>query len=154
MWPADIRVEWPRDDSVIKLLFLGIDGVLHPGSLRIDAPGRFSCLSRLESVLREFSDVQIVITGSWCHRHSLEELRAIFSPDIGSQVISVVPGSGRRQRQRRIGAYLELHALKEVAWMAVDRWSESVGDWYLWCIEGFQEGEECVLRVFLAGGRA
>ncbi len=32
--------------------------------------------------------------------------------------------------------------------MAIDRWGERVGDFYLQCYDGFQEGEACVLRAF------
>jgi hypothetical protein len=148
---VDATIIWPRDESVIGLVFVGIDGVLHSGSTSLGTPIE-PCLPLLESVLRDFLEVRIVLTGSRCHHESLKPLRKLFSADIADRVVATLPGSGRRRRQRRIDAYLELHPLAAgTSWLAIDRWPEHVGDYFVWCIDGFQEGEAALLRVYLGG---
>lgn len=72
------------------ILFLDIDGVLHPEPC-FDKTQLFSCLPRLEAVLRDFPEVQIVISSTWRESRSLSELKTFFSPDIAARVIGVTP---------------------------------------------------------------
>ncbi|MFZ3000646.1 MAG: HAD domain-containing protein [Undibacterium umbellatum] len=46
------------------ILFLDFDGVLHPEPC-YDKTQLFSCLPRLEAILRDFPTVQIVISSTW-----------------------------------------------------------------------------------------
>lgn len=70
------------------LLFLDFDGVLHPR-----APGKhlFCNLPRLESVLRNFEFVEIVISSTWREDKPFEQLQAIFSADIQPRVVGMTP---------------------------------------------------------------
>lgn len=71
------------------ILFLDFDGTTHPfsGNSKDD----FCCLPRIERVLREFPEVQVVISSWWRDDHTLEQLRAYFSLDIRARVIDVTP---------------------------------------------------------------
>lgn len=72
------------------ILFLDFDGVLHPDPCS-DPSILFCHLPRLESVLREFPDVQVVISSTWRAAHTLADLKAYFSPDIELRIIGVTP---------------------------------------------------------------
>ncbi len=72
------------------ILFLDFDGVLHPDPCH-DAGMLLCHLPRLESVLRDFPDVQVVISSTWRATRTLDELRAYFSQDIAARVIDVTP---------------------------------------------------------------
>lgn len=72
------------------ILFLDFDGVLHPDPCNARSI-LFCHLPRLESVLRDFADVQIVISSTWRTAHTLNDLKAYFSPDIAPRIIGVTP---------------------------------------------------------------
>ena len=72
------------------ILFLDFDGVLHPDPC-VDADMLFCHLPLLESVLRDFLSVQVVISSTWRANRTLDELRAYFSSDIADRVIGVTP---------------------------------------------------------------
>lgn len=69
------------------ILFLDIDGVLHP----VTAPDTalLSRLPLLEAWLGSRPDVEVVVSSSWRLSHSLEQLKACFSPDLGDRLIGV-----------------------------------------------------------------
>lgn len=71
------------------IIFLDFDGTTHP----IPCKDRdfFSCLPRLENVLREYPHVQIVISSLWRASDDLEGLRRYFSEDIRPRVIDMTP---------------------------------------------------------------
>lgn len=71
------------------ILFLDFDGTTHP----IPCKDRdfFSCLPRLENVLREYPHVQVVISSLWRCDQPLEQLREYFSDDIRPRVIGLTP---------------------------------------------------------------
>lgn len=110
----------------MRILFLDFDGVLHPFPKPIDSAQLFCNLPRLETVLRDFPDVQIVISSSWREDQTLEELVALFSSDIATRVIGVLPLIEIRSladmavvRYREIEQFLE--SLDEpVQWIALD----------------------------------
>lgn len=113
------------------LLFLDIDGVLHPEHIPGLTPGKFrvnsehfSCLPYLEDVLREFQGIQVVISSAWRTRRSLDELRDIFSPELRSRVIGVTPQLPRSEghRQREIENWLIEHDRGHEDWIAIDDW--------------------------------
>lgn len=106
------------------ILFLDFDGVLHPiianGSL-------FSCLPRLEKVLRDHPEVKIVISSAWRYSHDLEALRDYFSPDIRPRIISTTPVTNEsrgiiiigQERHLEILTWIEQNAYKG-PWIALD----------------------------------
>jgi hypothetical protein len=73
------------------LLILDFDGVLHPFPTPAKASELFCHLPRLEKVLRDFPEVRIVVSSTWREGRSLAELAALFSPDIASRVIGILP---------------------------------------------------------------
>ncbi|MFZ3001111.1 MAG: HAD domain-containing protein [Undibacterium umbellatum] len=72
------------------ILFLDFDGVLHSEPC-YDKAQLFSCLPRLEAVLREFPEVQIVISSTWRESRTISELKSFFSFDIGERIIGATP---------------------------------------------------------------
>jgi hypothetical protein len=70
-------------------LFLDFDGVVHPQPCFRE--NVFCRLPLLEDVLREFSEVNIVISSSWREHYGLAELKDFFSQDIAPRVIDVTP---------------------------------------------------------------
>lgn len=89
------------------VLFLDIDGVLHP-----ELGTQFSCLPLLEEWLRLNQAVQIVISSSWRLELEFDVLRDFFGADLQSRVIGATLdlgswGSGHRGRE--VLAWLERH---------------------------------------------
>jgi len=72
------------------ILFLDFDGVLHPEPC-FDQTKLFCFLPRLESVLRDYPQIKIVISSTWRDSRSLQELKNLFSEDIAQRVIGVTP---------------------------------------------------------------
>lgn len=72
------------------ILFLDFDGVLHSEPC-FDSTQLFSCLPRLEAILRDFPEVQIVISSTWRESRSISELRSFFSDDIRTRIIGATP---------------------------------------------------------------
>jgi hypothetical protein len=71
------------------ILFLDFDGTTHPFGCH--SKDDFSCLPRIEKVLREFPQIQIVISSNWRYSATLDQLRPYFSEDIRPRVIGVTP---------------------------------------------------------------
>lgn len=110
------------------ILFLDFDGVLHPEPC-YDDEQLFSCLPRLESVLRDFPAVQVVITSTWREKYSLSELRTFFSADIAVRIIGVTPGwqdipeivaTMGYQRHAEIEGWLRQSGKPWFPWLAID----------------------------------
>lgn len=72
------------------ILFLDFDGVLHP-EINYREEELFSKIPLFEKVLRNFPNVDIVISSTWRLNHGLEELKSKFSPDIARRIIDVTP---------------------------------------------------------------
>ncbi|WP_188422769.1 HAD domain-containing protein [Oxalicibacterium solurbis] len=66
----------------MKIIFLDFDGVLHDFPPPQDSAKLFCNLPRLEAVLREYVNVQIVISSSWRQDYALPYLKTLFSQDI------------------------------------------------------------------------
>lgn len=110
------------------ILFLDFDGVLHPEPC-CDTTNLFACLPRLESVLRDFPAVRIVISSTWRGKHSLGELRTFFSDDIAGRIIGVTPAWQEipgivetigYQRHAEIEGWLRLSGEPWCSWLAID----------------------------------
>ena len=84
------------------ILFLDFDGVLHPWDPKtnLNEKQMFSLKPLLENTLRNFPDVEIVITSSWRQKYSLEKLRHLFSAEFSSRIIGVTPPTRRDERGR------------------------------------------------------
>lgn len=107
------------------ILFLDFDGVLHPEGA--SAEREFSHLGGLESVLREFPHVLIVVSSAWRLDTSLDAIRSRFSDDMRTRVVGVTPQLAeledqRGQRQRECELWLQ-HAYPAATsppWIALD----------------------------------
>ncbi|MFG9350641.1 HAD domain-containing protein, partial [Pseudomonas aeruginosa] len=71
------------------ILFLDIDGVLHPDPPQPDQ--RLRSLPRLISVLRDFTQVEVVISSLWREHLSLDQLRELFPIELRERIIGVTP---------------------------------------------------------------
>lgn len=74
------------------LIFLDFDGVLHSAHA-FRAEQMFSQLSVFEPFFRqpEFANIQFVVSSTWRHNRSLEELRAPFSADFRARIVGKTP---------------------------------------------------------------
>lgn len=115
----------PKDRSRIgrKMvwLFLDFDGVLHPGLC--DAGDHLCRLPILEEVLRSHPAVQVVISSSWRHSQSADELRLLFSHDIRPRIADVTPPAKAgvpHGRFSEIIAWLSLNSRQDDHWIALD----------------------------------
>jgi hypothetical protein len=135
------------------ILFLDFDGVLHPWcSPRSEY---FCYLPRLEAVLRDYSQVEIVICSDWRLSFSLSQQRRHFSDDIARRVVGQTQclddGSLNQDglRRREALAYLERTGSPNRSWCALD---DRMDLWYpeepriIHCPDQFDEREEKLLR--------
>jgi hypothetical protein len=110
------------------LFFLDFDGVIHhffPLPDFSDAENaHFYYLPALEAALRLCPDPEIVIASSWRNSHTLDDIRAHFSPDIAACIIGATPkvgaGTGDGARQVEVEAWLEGAGRKSSPWVAID----------------------------------
>ncbi len=72
------------------VIFLDFDGVLHPEPC-YRKEELFCFLPRFEQVMRQFPEIDIVISSSWRETDDLSALRGHFSNDIAEQLIGVTP---------------------------------------------------------------
>lgn len=103
------------------IIFLDIDGVMRG----LDAPpDRFetSCRMHFETVLREYPNVQVVISSTWRLEHSLDNLRNLFSPDIAPRVSGATPDLSNQSLNPRHAEVLAfLNSLTEKSsWIVID----------------------------------
>src|SRR3546814_11969797 len=68
--------------------------VLHPDGCEIDQ--YFRRVPLLEQVLREFPQVQVVISSSWGQAHPLDQLREFFCEGIKPRIIDVTRDGDRK----------------------------------------------------------
>lgn len=110
------------------ILFLDFDGVLHPEICHCEAD--LLCHRPLfESVMRDCSWVDIVISSTWRESRSLEQLKGLFSSDIGARIIGVTPhwrdiqdasSMGTYVRQAEVEGWLRQAHKAWEAWVALD----------------------------------
>ena len=109
-------------------VFLDFDGVTHPWGEAED----FRCLPAIESVLRDYPEVRVVISSDWRTLFSLAKLTARFSEDIRARVIDVTPTIypkgpselyGLREKEAR--QWLDRHP-DAAGWLAID---DAPGNW-------------------------
>ena len=107
------------------IIFLDFDGVLHPEPCREE---QFFChLPKLEALLREFPDVQIVVSSSWRNDRTLDELRSFFSLDIAAKIIGCTP------YYRDLPELVELIGVTYTRQAEVEGWLRAFGrPWEKW----------------------
>lgn len=118
------------------ILFLDFDGVLHPENLN-SRQSLLCHLPLLEVVLREFPQVEVVISSTWRLKWldpylATTELRKHFSPDIAQRVVGVNPHYAHLDpnatpdslfaypRHREIVAWLRANRPPGTTWVALD----------------------------------
>jgi hypothetical protein len=110
------------------LLFLDIDGVLHPVGVDYSFSSRFfSHLPPLEELLREFKSVDVIISSDWRLAESIEQLQRYFSADIRRRIIGATPQIDphvvvHHRRQLEIQAWLDGNDRSDADWVALDDW--------------------------------
>lgn len=117
-------------------LFLDFDGVMHPQPYDGNA---FCQLPLIEEVLREFQNVNIIISSSWREHYDLMSLKRMFSEDINHRVIDVTkfyrnPAIDHPtnpptdfERQWEIELWMRDNSSPDATWIAVDdypKWFE------------------------------
>jgi hypothetical protein len=110
------------------ILFLDIDGVLHPAPLQGRDAGILCHVNRFESIMRDFPECSIVISSGWRLRFDIDALRALFSEGIATRIIGVTPVIALTTsfwRQREIEQYLDNTNHKAIPWIALD---DNAGD--------------------------
>ncbi len=103
------------------LLFLDIDGVLHP--VRTHPADHLTCRPRFEQWAAGHPHVRFVITSSWKQLYPLTVLRGYFSPEIGTRIIDMTPrlyGVSVQRRYHEIIAWLDKNNSTGEAWLALD----------------------------------
>uniref|UniRef100_UPI000D3D2AF5 HAD domain-containing protein n=1 Tax=unclassified Variovorax TaxID=663243 RepID=UPI000D3D2AF5 len=120
-----------RTGDSSDLLFLDVDGVLHPVETDYSFSSRFfSHLPLLEELLREFRSVDVVISSDWRVAESVEQLQRYFSEDIRHGIIGATPqldlnAAVQHQRRLEIQAWLKGNDRDDAEWVALDDWPES-----------------------------
>ncbi len=106
------------------ILFLDIDGVLHPDPPQPDQ--RLRSLPRLVAILRDFPQVDVVISSLWREHFTLDQLRDLFPAEIRSRIIDVTPIAQRvdgwmpARREGEILDWLEASGRADDPWLALD----------------------------------
>jgi len=104
------------------LVFLDFDGVLR----RLQSPpDRFDpdCRESFEAVVRERTEIRIVIASSWRLATPLDNLRKLFSTDVGERVIGATPEATRLTgfyRHQEVQEFLLQTGRPQARWLAVD----------------------------------
>jgi hypothetical protein len=103
------------------ILFLDFDGVLHPINR---ANGAFALAPHFEQVMRDYPEIDIVISSTWREEYSLEKLRSVFSEDFRHRITDVTPvltsASKPYLRETEILTWLRDVGREYEAWLALD----------------------------------
>ena len=73
------------------ILFLDFDGVLHSAFNAVGHRDDFNKLPLLEGWLRQYPEVDIVVSSSWRELMEIGALREIFSEDLRHRVVDACP---------------------------------------------------------------
>jgi hypothetical protein len=144
------------------ILFLDFDGVLHPEPC-YDQDKLFCFLPRLEKILLEFPNINVVVSSTWRDTRSLNTLRGFFSESIHQRIIGVTPrwqdypelfDVVGYQRQTEIEAWLRGSGEPWLPWVAIDDKSYLFRPFLRNLIKtesssGFNEDAEMKLRTLL-----
>lgn len=109
------------------ILFLDFDGVLHPEyeGQAVPVDVAFCHLPRFEAVLRDFPQIEVVISSTWRHHLTLNQLRERFAADLRARIVGVTPtsadgASSRQQREMECLEWLSTHRAIGTPWIALD----------------------------------
>ena len=104
------------------ILFLDFDGVLHGLGRPV-----FEHLPRFEAILREFHQVEVVISSSWRETYPLDTLRDFFSEDVQPRIIGTTPvltvkwpPYPRHVRYQEIQEFIVSQGFDTRPWLALD----------------------------------
>lgn len=117
------------------VLFIDFDGVTHPEPSQPEE--EFTQMPLIESVLREYPAVDIVVSSTWrldwmggSDAVAVEKLRQYFSSDIAKRVVGITPFLGRLQkngldalpsiRELECHAWIKSNRPVRTRWMALD----------------------------------
>lgn len=75
--------------ATAQIIFLDFDGVMHPEFCH--ESDHFVHLHTFEAVMRAAPHVELVISSTWRHKRSLNELKALFSADVAARIIGATP---------------------------------------------------------------
>lgn len=144
------------------ILFLDIDGVLHPQYDGESTPADvvFCHLPRFEAILRDYPDVDIVISSSWRYQFPLAQLKSHFSSDIAARIVDSTPQIAEfdeylpARREQEILAWLATAGREGVARVALDdaTWQfQRYRDRVVACVSyiGLDDAAEIRLRAVL-----
>lgn len=111
-------------------LFLDIDGVLHRSDAGDDE--LLTQMPLLERWLRARPSVRVIVSSSWRHSRTLDELRALFALDLHARIVGVtdvhwkwvyeetgeVPLTTPHERDREVMRWLEANPLSPTGCLA------------------------------------
>jgi len=78
----------------MRILFLDIDGVVHPGPDVATSLTHFCWLPILTRLTAGVDDVRFVVHSTWRHQYDLPELREMLG-SLNSRILDVTMGPGR-----------------------------------------------------------
>jgi hypothetical protein len=107
------------------LLFLDIDGVLHPHE-GYSADLLLTKLPMLEDVLRVCPHVEVVISSTWRKTRTLQELKDLFSTDIAPRIIGKTQEWQEFQDEAAYGTYVRQAEIEQWLRDAGRPWEEWV----------------------------
>lgn len=109
------------------ILFLDIDGVLHPNGVarvyvrrseagdflghRVLGSGLWQWSEPLASLLREYPEVEVVLHSTWRHEISLEDIKKHMPPELAERVTALTPKQVP-ERLDSIRAFCTTHAVE------------------------------------------
>ena len=152
------------------IVFLDFDGVLHPEVLQ-SSNKLLERLPFVEEVLREYPEVEIVISSAWRQRYddselAVSQLRKHFSADISLRVVGVTPDQRklskkdspesltRYSRHWECESWIRTYRSPGTRWMAIDDrdylfrpFTEHL--MALHRMEAFTQGHQDLLRSYL-----
>lgn len=103
-----------------RILFLDLDGVLHPDPPHSAAP--LMCRAPLlQDWLALNSQVSVVISSTWRLKRTLPQLQLLF-PEWGDRIVGVTPEIPQEnyQRQHECESWMRDHAQPWTPWLALD----------------------------------
>ncbi len=105
------------------VVFLDIDGVLHPLRPASVMVAPFALLPQLDAWLRTHPAVEVVFSSSWRLEYPLDQLREMFSEDLQPRVVGATPDLGSfgiGHRGREVQAWLAQSGAPARPWRAID----------------------------------
>jgi len=100
----------------MRVLFLDLDGVVHPGPGVDTKLGHWAWVPVLSRLLSGHVDVRVVVHSTWRYEYDLEELRELLG-SLGARVLDVVPHGARWES---IQAWLGQHGQGVSSWRVLD----------------------------------